>query len=151
MLDLQYSRTVAAAQRALTLDKAYASARQTLLSLALPGGLQNIGLRFRETDGAVYADLHGRTLVMRYDHVWLKDGTSVTRLGGRLRFIEKTYSGEDGEVVCAAFFDELGNTRMNSEGFYGSNCVVPDEQAEFLRKLSLALANAVHAKMDVIE
>ncbi|WP_431229041.1 hypothetical protein [Burkholderia contaminans] len=152
MIERQFSPTVAAGQDAPKVEAVYQRIRTAILANAFPDPLKNLGLRYHAVDDVVYAALHGFSVRMRYDHVWLKDGLPTARLGGRLRFILVTTEGKDGEKLFQVLFDPRGNARFGTEqGYFSSAGSDPQDLTSFVRKTSLQLANAVHAKMSVIE
>ncbi|CAJ0744023.1 hypothetical protein R16034_04038 [Ralstonia edaphis] len=152
MIERQFSTTVAAAQDGSKIDAVYRRIRRALLESELPGPLKNLGLQYHTVDDLLCADLHGFRVRMRFDHVWLKDGFPIARLGGRLRFIHVTTEGKDGDELFQVLFDNLGNARVGTEqGYFSSASSDPQELISFVRKTSLALANAVHAKMSIVE
>lgn len=151
MIEHQYSPSVAVAQHALKVESIYQKIREALLKSNLPQALQNTGLQYRSQEDLLYAELHGFCIRVRYDHVWLKDGLPTARLGGRLRFLSITHDGKDGDTLVRVVFDHLGNTRIGSQAGYFSSAADPDDLASLVRSMSLALANAIHAKMDVID
>lgn len=151
MIERQFSTSVAAAQKALNIEAVYKNICAALLANAFPDPLKNLGLRYHAVDDMVCADLHGFSVRMRYDHVWLKDGLSVPRLGGRLRFTLVNSEGNDGDELFQVLFDHSGNARVGDEEGYFSQAVSdPQEMSAFVRKTSLKLANTVHAKMETI-
>ncbi|MDO3510138.1 hypothetical protein [Ralstonia pseudosolanacearum] len=152
MIERQFSPTVAAAQDGTEIEVVYRKIRTALLESVLPDPLKNLGLQYLAVDDLVCADLHGFRVRMRYDHVWLRDGFPIARLGGRLCFIRVTNEGKDGDELLQVLFDHLGNARVGTErGYSLSASGDSKELASFVRKTSLELANAVHAKMAIIE
>ncbi|WP_157381687.1 hypothetical protein [Burkholderia ubonensis] len=152
MIEHQFSPTVAAAQEAPKIEAVYQRIRAALLANAFPDPLKNLGLRYQAVDDVICADLHGFSVRMKYDHVWLKDGLPIARLGGRLRFTLVTSEGNDGDELFQVLFDQLGNARVGAEqGYFSSASSDPQDMTSFVRKTSLELANAVHAKMSIIE
>lgn len=152
MIERQFSPTVAAAQEAPKVEAVFQRIREGLLSNDLPDPLKNLGLRYNVVDDVVCADLHGFSVRTRYDHVWLKDGHPIARLGGRLRFVCTTPEGKDGDELFRVLFDHLGNARVRAENGYDSSLSGdPQDVASFVRQPSPQLANAIHHKMAIIE
>lgn len=152
MIEHQFSPSVAAAQEAPKVEAVYQRIRAVLLVNAVPDPLKNLGLRYQVVDDVVCAYLHGFHVRVKYDHVWLKDGLPIARLGGRLRFTLVTPEGNDGDGLFQVLFDHLGNVRVGAEqGYFSSAGGESQEMTSFVRKVSLTLANAVHAKMSIVE
>ncbi|HKB60930.1 MAG TPA: hypothetical protein VKC56_12910 [Gallionellaceae bacterium] len=154
MIAAQYSELVDAAQQANALD-AYATDLMHALSIyALPAPLAHTGLRFSysapEQQLAVRA--HGKLLHSRYEHVWLTDKTSRPRLGGRLQFHLEARQGDNSQVIYEILFDALGNARIDHSHFFGNSIRKEDpELREALRRISLAIINAIHDSMDRVD
>ncbi|WP_152545598.1 hypothetical protein [Ralstonia pickettii] len=150
LIERQYSPSVAAARHASSLDAIYNQVKTALLNTALPDALKKIGLRYFLDGTALHAELHGYRLVERYDHVWLRDGLPIPRLGGRSRFFIRSQDGQEGDEVVRLIWDSSGNISIGKQDGYFAHVDDDGEARSFVRNASLALANAVHAKMDII-
>jgi hypothetical protein len=152
MIDQLYPATVAAAQEALKIDRIYQKIRAALLESDLLPAFKKLGLQFLVVDDLVCADLHGFRARLRHDHVWLKEGLTIPRLGGRLRFVLVVAEAKDGDELFQVVFDHLGNARVRTDSAYFlSVSGDPGELNLVVSTICLNLANAVHAKMEVIE
>lgn len=151
----QYSELVEAAQQSSELDAYAAHLMYALAIYSIPEPLTKAGLKitYSEQDRQLTATAHGKTLRSHYEHVWLKtQETPKPRLGGRIQFFADTLHGAPPPMVYEILFDAIGDARVDSSRFFG-NTIRKDEpeQREALRRIALALINAIHENMDTVD
>ncbi|MEX3969746.1 hypothetical protein [Paraburkholderia caribensis] len=149
VLSHQFSPSVGEAQEAIKIDDVYRDIVQTFLKNEHPQAFKNIGLAYMPLAGDGWgASLHGYTFRAHYDQVWLQGGVLAGPLGGRIRFCGILPDGKTGEAVVAVVFDPLANARVLSDSAGVLNARTDADRPMFVRAVSLALANAVHATME---
>ncbi len=151
----QYSERVQSAQEASEIDAYAAHLMYALAIYSLPEPLARTGLKisYSEHNRQLTASAHGKTLRSHYDHVWMVTReTPKARLGGRIRFFADTLHGEPPPMVYEILFDAIGDARVDNSRFFG-NTIRRDEPElrEALRRISLAIVNAIHAHMDTVD
>jgi hypothetical protein len=151
----RYSERVQSAQEASELDAYAAHLMYALAIFSLPEPLAKTGLKitYSEQTRQLTATAHGKTLRSHYEHVWMVAKESPKpRLGGRIQFFAETLHGEPRPMVYEILFDAIGDARVDKSRFFGNTIRKEEpEQREALRRIALAIINAIHANMDTVD